>query len=480
MSTYSIYPGTTTEAIKLNTLQDSLVGLIDNTSKLITPKDVRNAVYTTWENIALKTTIISGSTVSYTGYDLSTLRQKFYFGKKKFLNFNIMTNTLLNSNTDVFIYNNKADTDPNQNTKISILAGTSSVNYVNAPYIEAVQVAFPPAIDLHIMNTASFAKIAIDAPYVNIKGINYPSSASASTGQFLKYNGAGSAVWGTPTITSILNPGNTVSIVGSPVLINGYPMDYTNSFPSQITVGGATVGTTFSHVAFVEMFNMILYPYLLPTISITMSTTFYERGMTFAPTLYYSYQAKTGAIFSATLSSSAALVAPGLVSLPTIPFMSTTYSNNSSLTMSAAITDSATFSDWYLKVCDGTYSVTATASSTQIYPFFYGMTNSNSLSGSVLYSSLTKDITTGKSNKSCVYTGNNDYMYFAYPSSYGTLSQILDQNGFMVYDNNVGSFTYSINTVTSNILSTNWSTSFYIYKTNLVTTNYGYQFQFIF
>lgn len=479
MSTYSIYPGTTTEAIKLNTLQDSLVGLIDNTSKLITPKDVRNAVYTTWENIALKTTVISGSTVSYTGYDLSTLRQKFYFGKKKFLNFNIMTNTLLNSNTDVFIFNNKEDTDPNQNTKISILAGTSSVNYISAPYIEAVQVAFPPAIDLHIMNTASFAKIAIDAPYVNIKGINYPSSASASTGQFLKYNGAGSAVWGTPTITSILNPGNTVSIVGSPVLINGYPMDYTNSFPSQITVGGATVGTTFSNVAFVEMFNMILYPYLLPIISVTMSTNFYERGMTFAPTLYYSYQAKTGAIFSATLSSTYVIL-PNEVTLPTIPFMSITYSSNSSLTMSAVTTDSATFSDWYLSVCDGTYSVTATASSTQIYPFFYGMTNSAGLSGSVLYNSLTKDITTDRSNKSYTYTGNNDYMYFAYPASYGTLSQILDQNGFMVYNNNVGSFTYSINTVTSTILSTNWSTSFYIYKTNLITTNYGYQFQFIF
>src|ERR1035437_10362433 len=110
MSTYSIYSGTTTEAIKLNTLQDALVGLIDNTAKLITPKDVRNAVYTTWENISLKTTNVSGSTVLYTGYDLPTLRQKFYFGKKKLLNLNIMSSTLLNSDTDVFIYNNKLDT----------------------------------------------------------------------------------------------------------------------------------------------------------------------------------------------------------------------------------------------------------------------------------------------------------------------------------------------------------------------------------
>jgi len=479
MSTYSIYPGTTTESLKLNALQDALVGLIDNTSKLITPKDVRNAVYTTWENISLKTTNITGSSVSYTGYDLATLRQKFYFGKKRLLNFNIMDSGLLNSDTDVFIYNNKIDTNPNQNTKISFLAGTASVNYDNAPNIEARQVAFPPAIDLYISNTASFSKIAIDAPYVNIKGVNYPSGLSGSVGQFLKYNGAGNAAWGTPTITSILNPGNTVSIIGSPVLVNGFPLQFTNLFPAQVTVGGVTAGTTFSNVSIVDMFTAILYPFLLPIVTLTASSVVYESGLTFSPSLYWTIQSRTGEIFSATLSNPISTPNSVVIAPPTLPFMSTT-SSVVSATIDSNDTSTNATASWLLSAFDGTYSVSAELVASRVFPFFYGMTNNSGLSGGLLYDTLTKDISTS-GNKIYPYTGNNDYMYFAYPDTYGTLSQILDQNSFAVWYNEVGSFTYSIVSVNSTILFPNdWTANFYIYRTILPTTNYGYQFQFIF
>jgi len=116
----------------------------------------------------------------------------------------------------------------------------------------------------------------------------------------------------------------------------------------------------------------------------------------------------------------------------------------------------------------------------KVLPFFYGMTNNAGLSGSVLYNTLAKDVSPS-GNKSYNFTGNNDYMYFAYPAGYGTLSQILDQNSFAVWYNEVGSFTYSTVSVGSTDHGIyNWSGSFYIYRTILPTTNYGYQFQFIF
>ena len=120
MSTYSINPGSPTEAYKLNSLQDVMNGLPDNLEKLVSPHDLRNATFTIWENILLKETIISGLT--YTGYNDfpgQTISQKIYIGKKQRSGLDIMTDTLLNSDTDLFFYNTKKDVDL-KDTKLNI------------------------------------------------------------------------------------------------------------------------------------------------------------------------------------------------------------------------------------------------------------------------------------------------------------------------------------------------------------------------
>lgn len=473
MSTYSINNGQITEAVKLNNLQDVFIGLPDNTSKLIAPSDVRNAVYTTWENILLKSTIIGSSSVVYTGYDLSSLRQKFFFGKKTNLGMDIMSNSLLSataSDVDVFFYNNKQDTNLNQNTKVAFLAGTTSFNFANAPFIEARQVTFPASIDLYINNTGYLTgKIDIDASLVSIKGVRYPV-APTSSNLFLTTDIAGNASWASPTITNISNPGATVSIVGSPVLVNGYPLEYTNLYPSQVTVGGIPAGTTFSNVPISQMFDSIFYPYLTPIISLNASTLVYEYGSSFAPSLYWTMQARTLDITSATLSGAVSPILPGVSA-------STVLSGTSS---SLSITTTNPTASWTLNVSDGTVSVATTIVANRVFPFFYGMTSAATMSGVTLYTNLTKDID-GLSNKAYTYNGINQYMYFAYPASYGTVSEIFDQNLYQVYnDAGGGSFTYSISTVASTGLGSNWSTSFYVYKTYLPTSNYGYQFQFVF
>ena len=62
------------------------------------------------------------------------------------------------------------------------------------------------------------------------------------------------------------------------------------------------------------------------------------------------------------------------------------------------------------------------------------------------------------------------YLYFIYPSSYGTLSNILDGNDFVEYTHgSYGTWTYSTNTLNSPPGYWN-SVNFYVYRKTLETT----------
>ena len=370
--------------------------------------------------------------------------------------------------SDIYFYNNKNDNNTKQNTKISILAGSSVSNFNNAPYIEVIQVATPSTIDLYITNPGASSKISIDAGYVNIKDLNYPVAGLPNT--LLMNDGSGNGIWGSPTPSSITSSG-TVSIVGSPVLVNGNSLEYLNSFPTQITVGGIQVGTTFSTTSFVDMFNKIFYPYLVPVVSLSTPTLVYEYGSIFVPQLHWVIQSRTNVVISATLSSSVTpVISPPYI--PAITLLSGTISSINVTTINPSNT-------WTLSAFDGTSSVSTSITANRIYPFFYGMSSNNSLGGVTLYTSLFKDVSS-MGNKIYNYTGNNKYSYFVYPVAYGLLSEIRDQNLSTVYSGGSGSFTYSISAVSSTGLPSNWSSNFYVYRTTTLVSNYGYPFTFIF
>jgi len=111
-----------------------------------------------------------------------------------------------------------------------------------------------------------------------------------------------------------------------------------------------------------------------------------------------------------------------------------------------------------------------------VYTFLYGVSSANLESGgTAIYTALNKLVQL-KSNKTVVLNGTNGYIYFAYPSSYGNLTSILDQNGF----EQITAFTKYTATVTSVGLPNNYSVTYYIYKLNNITspTNWSYQFKF--
>ncbi len=472
--TYSINIGQITEAQKLQNLQDVFIGLPDNTSKLIAPMDVRNAIYTTWENISLKTTKVANSNILYTGYDINTIRQKLFFGKKRNYNMDIMSDTLLSSDSDYYFYNNKEDLDGNQNTKIVFLSGTTSAawsanNVVIAPYIEAVTSNNPSlAVDLYIHNTGYSAfnagRISIDAHQVLIKGVKYPVPPSTQ-GKFLSCDSAGNASWEDMTANSISSSG-VVNIIGSPVLINGNEMEYTNLYPSQVAVGGVPVGSTFSNVPIVDLFNMIFYPYLVPVVLLSVSKDVYEQGQVYSPQLYWTLQARTNAIVNASIVNAN----PTTLTPSPNPMTIISGTANSSIMNSASATVS-----WTLSAFDGLDTVSVSVVAKKVFPFFYGMKSNLITSGTIIYTDLTK-VTEDKSKKTFTYTGNNSYMYFAYPVSYGLLSTIKDQNLYTVFSGGSGSFTYSTLTVNCSA----WSEQYYVYRTNTITSNYGYPFIFEF
>ena len=111
-----------------------------------------------------------------------------------------------------------------------------------------------------------------------------------------------------------------------------------------------------------------------------------------------------------------------------------------------------------------------------VYTYLYGVSASDfSGGGNPAYVGLTKLIQV-YGNKTVTLTGINGYIYFAYPASYGDLTDILDQNGFSV----LPSFTKNTKSIISSGLTHDYTVSYNIYKLNSPTSPAGWSYQFIY
>lgn len=503
MSTYS-FLSPPYESTNLNDITAVLNQLPDNTAKQITPKDVRDAIYSTWENIIIKPTGITGG-YGYIGLDSTQnglTHSKIYFGKRQFLGVDIMSSTLLNrtfNDSDFFFFNNRLDTG-SQNTKISILAGTNSTLYTSAPYIESRYVNYVVGLtagsylDLNIINNSTDnnqygGNINIGSTqsggwlgggYVTINGMTFPKYIKPGStqsvgldGYVLKYNSTGYLTWEpvTGVIDTIVSSG-TVSITGSPVLINGVDPNFlTSNVPVPVTIGGVLAGTTFSNANIVDVVRSILYPYLPPSISFTLNVTpvsgsyptsgstnvVVEMGNISSFSYTYFITKKTADITSFT----SILPTPP----PGTPF---TYSTSGTQVVSNTLADISIYGSksFTITIGDGTSSVASSATLTKVLPFFYGATTSVIPASSFNPSfagSLTKNIKS-KSDTSVQLAGNGVCIYFAYPVAHGLLGSILDDNGYNI----TSSFTYS--TITLNSPSGyNWGTTTNNYRLYIYT-----------
>lgn len=482
-ATYSINNNTVYEANRLANITDALYLLPDNTFKLISPKDVRDAVFTAWESSVFKQTSGSSS-VEYIGIDRD-IKQKIFFGKKKLGNIDVLNSTLLNYNfndTDIFFFNNKPGVTPSS-TKISILAGTNSFLYQLAPYIESYGTT-NSTLNLDIVNQTGDIILDSLTGRVSINNVVFPTkqqTASASNGQILKYQN-GSLVWGDNTISlaTIGGTSTVTNIFGSPVLINGYNMELSETSPIIATFGHIYVGQTFSDAPIVEVVRQMLYPYLPPVPSLFVNvngtgltkSAIAERGSITSPSsivLNWSITKMSDPVISGLISNSTGFSFTSITQSGMITVTGSATGNIpvSSITYNLQVTDSGV-SDYTLN-SGATISSTGTpnnysdsATLVMIYPYFWGVSPVNATNASQVNSilgSLTKSVSV-ESDKVASLSGTG-YLYFIYPAIYGTLSTIFDENGFDL----TTSFTYSQYISSINSPSSFWTNqSYYVYK----------------
>lgn len=496
-ATYSINIGQNTEATSKENINSILNDLPDNTSKLISPRDVRDAFFSVWANMPFKQT--SGVGVgNYIGVDSGDplnrdIKQKILLGKRSVNGADIINNNLLNNNdADIFFYNTKIDSLSQSQTKIAILAGTNSILHQNAPYIKSESKS--NGIDLSIINPSLFdgsINLLSTTGRVSLNDVVFPTaaeSASASNGQVLKYFGTypnGVLKWSEPTISvsSIGTPGSETNLYGD-VKLNGHKLEFVDNNLVPSTIGDIKIGDSFPSLSYngqdwplVEIIRKILYPYIAPTFSFSLTPTYLETNATTNVKFDYSITKYSNDIVDYNITNTAY----NNLSYNGLPGTFATDSFYQNLTH---IVGNPTQS-FTLNISDaiiGSYTYSTTQSVYFINPVFA------TFSTNVLANLNTFNTTNGGkiikpypgiSNSLNANIKGSGYLYFTYPTSYGYLKQIHDFNGFIIHDSNslsTSAFTYSI------MGNTNYNnTSYLVYRSKLLcsyTGNYDFKFTF--
>jgi hypothetical protein len=529
-ATYSIQVGTIIESSRKPDVFNVLQSIPNNTQKLIKPRDVRDAFLSTWANSAFKVTTPSTlSNFQYIGLDSGNpdnrdIKNKILIGKRQFGSLDVLNTTLLNSDTDIFFYNTKSDSEDQNSTKISILAGTNSL--LDSPYIESLATA--STIELNIKNPkAGNASINILSQNnrVSINGITFPTvantQANIQSGKVLKYSGVypnGVLVWDDPvlTITDIGSTSSVTNLYGSPsVYVNGYPLEFVEDSVVPVTVGGVTQGSSFASQSFMgqnwplsEVIRNILYPEIEPSLSIEVinqltGTIYAEVGVTSSFDIDWSV---TTFARDSNEDISDIIIKEGTQSgSPDVylgnPFIanpgSTTQSTFIGYDVYKNIPSIVTFSLGVSR--DNTTSLPTLRSgfptnySTNefdvefIYPSFSGFsstTASNSATLKTVTDSITKLIEPypGTSSSYSISSGGSGFFYIIFPNSFGSgLGEpqiIKDPNGYIIYDINNLSLS---NFTQSNISHPDYGVSYKVWRTNYLTSWVGTgEFEFIF
>jgi len=151
---------------------------------------------------------------------------------------------------------------------------------------------------------------------------------------------------------------------------------YTNSTPVPATIGGITVGRTFSNASMADMWTALLYPYIAPAVSISGGTT-REYGGPLTLSLPWGVTKKSNSITSIVLSaSSGASIIPTNPS-PTGNSQAGTALGTGTHSITPGISSVNTFT---ITVSDGTNSPSSAVTLTWMNKRYWGFINLSSLS----------------------------------------------------------------------------------------------------
>jgi hypothetical protein len=526
-ATYSIQVGTIIESSRKPDIFNVLQSIPNNTQKLIKPRDVRDAFLSTWANSSFKVTTPSTlSNFQYIGLDSGDpnnrdIKNKILIGKRQFGNLDVLNSTLLNSDSDIFFYNTKLDSEDQNSTKISILAGTNSL--WDSPYIESLATA--STIEFNIKNPKpgnASINILSQSDRVSINGISFPTinntQANIQSGKVLKYSGVypnGVLVWDDPvlTITDIGSTSSVTNLYGSPsVYVNGYPLEFIEDGVVPVTVGGVTQGSSFASQSFMgqnwplsEVIRNILYPEIEPSLSIEAinqltGTKYAEVGVTSSFDIDWSvttFARDSNEDISDIVIKRLDLSGFVYTGSPFIGNPGSITQSSTQQTLTSTIPNTFTYrlgasrdNTTPLGTLRGGFpnNYTTTDFSIEfIFPSFSGFsstTASNSATLKTVTDSITKLIEPypGTSSSYSISSGGSGFFYIIFPNSFGSgLGEpqiIKDPNGYIIYDINNPVLS---NIVKSSLLHTDYNTTYKVWRTNYLTSWTGTgEFEFIF
>jgi hypothetical protein len=487
MQTYSVNNSTATEAISYplpENLNFLLNELIDNESKLISPKVLRNSILSLWSSVPYKVTD------NYIAVDASNptdrdIKLKVFLGKRSwtppglsysFTN-DLVNDGLLSNDSDIYVYNTKRDNQNNGFTRMSFLSGINTSLFNQSPYIQSgVFTSFTQSLSLSLVSPSPNSTFSMTSLYgtVSINGIPLPtiydSGASASNSKVLKWDGQ-QMVWDWiifPNTDWVGQTGSPVNIIGTPVNINGNPLSLTDERMVPVQFGDIVPGSNFNDFPIVEVLRRMVYPYLAPTCTISInppfSSGYTEVGTSPIPTISFSLTKKTNNLLTTSLSG----MIPGVYPPITGNGQITVTGSSTGIVISPI---GATATEFKVTVYDGVSYGSASTTLTGIYPYFWGYSPLSTMT-TIGLASLSKAVDP-REDKSVFISGSGS-IFFIYDSNYGTLSTIYDNFNTDV----TASFSYEIQTLSSpNGL---WAgKQFYVYKWPSGPNNFTpVQFQF--
>lgn len=227
-----------------------------------------------------------------------------------------------------------------------------------------------------------------------------------------------------------------------------------------LNVGGITV------TQFLENF---FFPFRIATVAITTpsSTAYYETGSIQSPSIVSTITPNDETVFGTGSVRRDGLIWNTIASIP--PYTPSFTDTNIS---------SSHIYKTYIQVGNNG-SPTVITSSTRaisfIYPYLYGLSSTAGLSGTTLYTTMVSKSIITEQDKGDYFWGTGTYIYFCYPSTYSSLTSILDPNSFEL----LPSFEHSSSVpVTSSGLPNNWQRLYHVYRLKLLASPCG-SFQFI-
>ena len=232
-------------------------------------------------------------------------------------------------------------------------------------------------------------------------------------------------------------------------------------------IGGIESGSDLNGMTTLEILNKLIFPYVAPlvTVSGTPNGGLYEKGNTQTITnVRVSVTKKSERIIKIEIfdggTSLGILEGTDIENGGVFNFEVNVSVNSINKQLSAVVTDNSNKS----------YS-SKTNSFNFVYPYYVGVCDVNSEITESLIKGLTKRIET-KGSKTITYSTDNQRMVFAYPTSYGLISKILDANSFDV----TNTFSHS----TLNIMGLdNTSQSYYVYINGASTvSNFNMKFNY--